>query len=349
MLNWQEVGKMNRFGLRIVLVFTLVFSTGFGAAHALDIDSVLQDHDPRSDPAAPPTISVAPPSSQARIAASGAAPLTIDGVLDVIEEITRLIEKLTGLLEGKTVADGSNSVDAGAKGGGGSHGAYTVQAGDTLWAIAQRFLGSGAKYWDLVEANKAKYPSLAKNPNLVYSGWVLTIPGASNGNLGNTGNNGGNGNPGGNAGDNAGGNSTRATGDVQQRVVAEAQKLVGKTNFPYAPATNGGRLGCAQVVSTALKSAGVLSIVKLGVSAVVSDLHARGWKDVNAPPFKAGDVICWRTYDRDGDGRKDPDTHIGIAMGSGNSVQAMSNSSSQRMPRLTSATYVPVTRVVRKA
>ncbi|NLI75051.1 MAG: peptidoglycan DD-metalloendopeptidase family protein [Candidatus Riflebacteria bacterium] len=54
---------------------------------------------------------------------------------------------------------------------------YTVVAGDTLWDIAARFLGDPHKYPELVEANKAKYPSLANNPGLILPGWELTLPG----------------------------------------------------------------------------------------------------------------------------------------------------------------------------
>ena len=49
---------------------------------------------------------------------------------------------------------------------------YTVKKGDTLWAIATKYYGSGGKYTKIVDANK----SLIKNPNLIYVGWVLTIP-----------------------------------------------------------------------------------------------------------------------------------------------------------------------------
>ncbi|MPM88019.1 hypothetical protein SDC9_135120 [bioreactor metagenome] len=49
---------------------------------------------------------------------------------------------------------------------------YTVQSGDTLWAIAKKVYGDGAKYTDLYAANKDK----VKNPNLVYTGQVLTVP-----------------------------------------------------------------------------------------------------------------------------------------------------------------------------
>lgn len=49
---------------------------------------------------------------------------------------------------------------------------YTVKSGDTLWGIAKRFYGSGAKYSTIFNANKGKI----KNPNLIYPGQVLTIP-----------------------------------------------------------------------------------------------------------------------------------------------------------------------------
>jgi murein DD-endopeptidase MepM/ murein hydrolase activator NlpD len=53
----------------------------------------------------------------------------------------------------------------------------TVVSGDTLWSIAQRLYGDGNKYRDIIEANKDKYPSLLKNPNLIITGWQLEIPG----------------------------------------------------------------------------------------------------------------------------------------------------------------------------
>ena len=47
---------------------------------------------------------------------------------------------------------------------------YTVQKGDSLWAIAQKNYGSGAKYKEIAEKNGIS------NPNLIYPGQVLTIP-----------------------------------------------------------------------------------------------------------------------------------------------------------------------------
>lgn len=49
---------------------------------------------------------------------------------------------------------------------------YTVQSGDTLWAIAKKTYGDGSKYRKIYAANKSKI----KNPNLIYAGQVLTIP-----------------------------------------------------------------------------------------------------------------------------------------------------------------------------
>jgi LysM repeat protein len=57
---------------------------------------------------------------------------------------------------------------------------YVVKSGDCLWKIAQRLLGDGSRYPEIVAANKSKYPSLEKNPDLIYSGWVLDIPNGSN-------------------------------------------------------------------------------------------------------------------------------------------------------------------------
>lgn len=49
---------------------------------------------------------------------------------------------------------------------------HTVAAGDTLWALAAKYYGSGAQYTKIYNANSDKI----SNPNLIYAGQVLTIP-----------------------------------------------------------------------------------------------------------------------------------------------------------------------------
>lgn len=49
---------------------------------------------------------------------------------------------------------------------------YTVQKGDSLWNIAKKHLGDGAKYTEIYNLNKDKI----KNPNLIDPGQVLTLP-----------------------------------------------------------------------------------------------------------------------------------------------------------------------------
>ena len=47
---------------------------------------------------------------------------------------------------------------------------YTVESGDTLWAIAERYYGDGSKYQAIADA------SGIPNPDLIQPGQVLTIP-----------------------------------------------------------------------------------------------------------------------------------------------------------------------------
>ncbi|RCK81581.1 MAG: N-acetylmuramoyl-L-alanine amidase-like protein [Candidatus Ozemobacter sibiricus] len=111
----------------------------------------------------------------------------------LLGEIDHLLDDITRILENKgslpgspgsrppattTTSSPANSSSRPPTGTGRSF-TYTVVPGDSLWKIAQRFLGRGSRYWELVEANKGRYPSLAKNPNLIYPGWKLTIPGVS--------------------------------------------------------------------------------------------------------------------------------------------------------------------------
>jgi hypothetical protein len=49
---------------------------------------------------------------------------------------------------------------------------YTVQSGDTLWAIAAEMYGSGGKYMKIFEANT----NILENPDRIKPGQVLVIP-----------------------------------------------------------------------------------------------------------------------------------------------------------------------------
>jgi LysM repeat protein len=50
---------------------------------------------------------------------------------------------------------------------------YTVQSGDTLWAIAQRAYNNPEQWPTIYEANKRV---IGNDPNLIYPGQVLHIP-----------------------------------------------------------------------------------------------------------------------------------------------------------------------------
>ncbi|WP_439659719.1 LysM peptidoglycan-binding domain-containing protein [Lentzea sp. HUAS TT2] len=47
---------------------------------------------------------------------------------------------------------------------------HTVEGGDSLWAIAERFYGDGNRYGEIASANGIA------NPDLIHPGQVLTIP-----------------------------------------------------------------------------------------------------------------------------------------------------------------------------
>ena len=49
-----------------------------------------------------------------------------------------------------------------------------MKAGDSLWSIAQKHLGAGAKWEAIYQANQ----DLIRNPNQIQIGQVLTIPAA---------------------------------------------------------------------------------------------------------------------------------------------------------------------------
>lgn len=49
---------------------------------------------------------------------------------------------------------------------------YTVVKGDSLWNIAKKYLGNGARWTEIYELNKNQI----SNPNLIYPGQVLIMP-----------------------------------------------------------------------------------------------------------------------------------------------------------------------------
>lgn len=49
---------------------------------------------------------------------------------------------------------------------------YTIEGGDTLSAIAKRFLGKASDYPKIFEANR----EVIKDPNLIYPGQKIRIP-----------------------------------------------------------------------------------------------------------------------------------------------------------------------------
>lgn len=55
---------------------------------------------------------------------------------------------------------------------------YTVQRGDSLWKIAREHLGSGYRWTELYEANR----STIADPNLIYTGQIISIPESVNAN-----------------------------------------------------------------------------------------------------------------------------------------------------------------------
>ena len=160
--------------------------------------------------------------------------------------------------------------------------------------------------------------------------------------------------------------SPSSTGELQTRVVNEAEKLTafGPDEFPYQEATRGssgvlGSLGCAQVVSTALINAGILDNTILLTTGVMDALAEKGWVEMSpdnpdpakrVPPYQAGDVVTWTTTSSS-PGQGGEDGHIGIIVENGNSVKAMHNSYNGGNPKPVIADMTdcyPVTRIMRK-
>lgn len=66
--------------------------------------------------------------------------------------------------------------------GNNSYTTYTVVSGDTLWALAGRFLGDPTKWpqiWNLNQGRAEPGGKTFTNPNLIFPGWTLLIPNTS--------------------------------------------------------------------------------------------------------------------------------------------------------------------------
>ena len=84
-----------------------------------------------------------------------------------------------------TISEAVATTASGESGGaGGASGLYTVVSGDTLWAIAKRYYGSGTKYTIIYDANVELIESTArahgkpdsKNGHWIWPGETLVIP-----------------------------------------------------------------------------------------------------------------------------------------------------------------------------
>ena len=53
---------------------------------------------------------------------------------------------------------------------------YTVNRGDSLWTISQKFYGTGYDWWKIRDANAGKIGTLANGRPLITPGQVLVVP-----------------------------------------------------------------------------------------------------------------------------------------------------------------------------
>jgi hypothetical protein len=113
---------------------------------------------------------------------------------------------------------------------------------------------------------------------------------------------------------------------LDQAIDAAAKQIaqIGPGEFPYAPGTEGGNLGCAQVASTALQNAGAIQGVELSVNGLVSKLQGQGWGEAQC---RVGAIVA-----RQGSAG----SHIGVVIEQNGSLAVMHNSSGAREPRITS-------------
>ncbi len=68
--------------------------------------------------------------------------------------------------------EGVARVEAAALGAAGDSSFVLVESGDTLWGIAERELGSGARYTEIFAANR----EVIEDPDLIFPGQKIRIP-----------------------------------------------------------------------------------------------------------------------------------------------------------------------------
>lgn len=160
-------------------------------------------------------------------------------------------------------------------GGGSGSGSYTVRSGDCLWNIAK---AHGVSLADLEAAN----PQIA-NPNLIFPGQHIAIPGGS-------GSTGGVGGVGGTPGAGDGSVADIARSYLGQN--ASSLKTNSNDNLPMDPNCPSSEC-CANFVSAVLVQSGELpaNLHTDSVEQLKETLQSRGWTAVPASEAKAGDVV----------------------------------------------------------
>lgn len=132
----------------------------------------LLTYTPTRPPVAQPTGGAIAPTAPAAAPASRAVAAPAPAVGGVTAAAADLIARAKGWLSrlfGRATPPAAPVADP----IGGAGGTYTVQRGDTLSKIAQRTLGNGARWKELFDANRDQL----SNPNLIYPGTVLKVPG----------------------------------------------------------------------------------------------------------------------------------------------------------------------------
>ena len=184
---------------------------------------------------------------------------------------------------------GANGPDAPRESGNTAKGGYTVKSGDTLWDIAR---AHGVSLQSLIAAN----PQIA-NPDLIYPGQKINIPGGGNVNqpqgpngTGNTNGPSGPGQvtptPGGNG---SGGRAVQIAESFLERNASELKKSGELPMNPNVPSD----VCCANFVSAVLEKNGQMTKGEHTdrVETLGNTLRGKGWKQVSLANAKPGDVI----------------------------------------------------------